>query len=113
MAERKKRHVRKGDQVKVLAGKYKGQQGELIEVLVKSERVRVRGLALVKRHLKADPNSKQPGGIIERLGSIAISNVAPIDPKSGQATRVRMRVQADGKKVRIASRSGEPIGGGA
>jgi large subunit ribosomal protein L24 len=104
------RHVRKGDQVVVTSGRYKGQKGELVEVLVRKNRVRVAGVATVKRHLKANPEApNSPGGITEKLGSIAISNVSLIDPKSGRPTRSRIKVLEDGKKVRIATRSGEPI----
>jgi large subunit ribosomal protein L24 len=108
------RHVRRGDQVVVISGRYKGQKGELVEVLARKNRVRVTGIATVKRHLKADPNAENSTGkIIEKLGSIAISNVALIDPESGKPTRTRMQTLDDGKKVRVSTRSGKQIGGGA
>jgi large subunit ribosomal protein L24 len=102
------RHVRKGDVVEVLAGKYKGQQGKIIEVLVDKDRVRVEGVATVKRHLKPGRDPKIPnGGIIEKFGTIHISNVLPVDPTQGKATRVGFKRLEDGRKVRFAKASGE------
>ena len=104
------RHVRKGDTVMVLAGKYKGQTGKILEVLTAKERVRVEGLATIKRHLKPGRDPKVPqGGIIEKFGTIHISNVLPIDPQTEKPTRVGFKVLEDGKKVRIARRSGEEL----
>lgn len=104
------RHVKKGDVVKVITGKYKGQQGKILEVLTESDRVRVEGVALVKRHLKPGRDQKFPnGGIIEKFGTIHISNVLPLDPQSGKASRVGFKTLEDGRKVRIAKRSGEQL----
>jgi large subunit ribosomal protein L24 len=106
-----RRHVKKGDTVVVTTGKYRGQQGRLLEVLVDRNRVRVEGIATVKRHLKPGKDPKhQSGGIIEKLGTLAISNVALIDPKDGKATRTHRKTLENGSKVRIARRSGEQIG---
>ena len=105
------RHVRKGDTVSVLAGKFKGQQGRLLEVLVQQQRVRIEGVAPVKRHLKPGRDPKLPnGGIIEKFGTVHISNVLPVDPKSGKPTRVGFKTLEDGRKVRVAKRSGETLG---
>jgi large subunit ribosomal protein L24 len=105
------RHVRKGDMVVVNTGKHRGQKGKVVEVLVERERVRVEGIAVVKRHLKPGRDPKrQEGGIYEKLGSIHMSNVQPIDPSSGKATRVQFKKLEDGRKVRIAQRSGEQLG---
>lgn len=102
------RHVRKGDVVQVLSGKYKGQQGKIIEVLVDKDRVRIEGIATVKRHLKPGRDPKIPnGGIIEKFGTIHISNVLPLDPSSGKPTRVGFKQLDDGRKVRFAKGSGE------
>jgi large subunit ribosomal protein L24 len=102
------RHVRKGDVVAVLAGKYKGKRGKILEVLVDKNRVRVEGVASVKRHLKAGRDPKIPqGGIIEKFGSIHISNVLPVDPQTDKPTRVGFKTLEDGRKVRVARRSGE------
>ena len=104
------RHVRKGDQVMVISGKYKGKKGKVIEVLVDRDRVRIEGVATVKRHLKPGRDPKVPqGGIIEKFGTIHVSNVLPIDPSSGKPTRVGVKVLDDGRKVRVAKKSGEII----
>jgi len=105
------RHVRKGDTVAVMAGKYKGQTGKVLDVLITSERVRVEGVGTVKRHLKPGRDSKVPqGGIVEKLPSIHWSNVLPLDPNDGKPTRVGFKILEDGRKVRIARRSGEVLG---
>ncbi len=102
------RHVKKGDIVCVIAGKYKGKQGKVIEVLTDKERVRVEGVATVKRHLKPGRDPKVPeGGIVEKFGTVHISNVLPIDPQSKKPTRVGFKKLEDGRKVRVAKRSGE------
>lgn len=104
------RHVKKGDTVIVIAGKHKGEQGKVLEVLTDKERVRVEGINPIKRHLKPGRDPKVPqGGIIERFGTVHISNVLPVDPQSGKPTRVGAKVLDDGRKVRVAKRSGEVI----
>jgi large subunit ribosomal protein L24 len=104
------RHIRKGDTVQVISGKYRGQQGKVIEVLVSNDRVRIEGIATVKRHLKPGRDPKVPqGGIIEKFGTVHISNVAAIDPSTGKPTRVGFKTLEDGRKVRVARRSGELI----
>lgn len=101
------RHVRKGDKVQVLSGKYKGQQGTVLDVMPDRERVRVEGVAVVKRHLKPGKEVQHPnGGIIERLGTIHWSNVQVLDPESGKPTRVGAKTLEDGRRVRVAKRSG-------
>jgi large subunit ribosomal protein L24 len=102
--------VKKGDQVAVIAGKYKGKRGKVLEVLVEKDRVRVEGVATVKRHLKPGRDPKVPqGGIIEKFGTIHISNVLPIDPQTDKPTRVGYKTLEDGRKVRVAKRSGEQL----
>lgn len=104
------RHIKKGDTVAVISGKHKGQQGKVLEILVDRERVRVEGVASVKRHLKPGRDPKFPnGGIIEKLGTVHISNVLPLDPQSGKPTRVGFKTLDDGRKVRVAKRSGEQL----
>ena len=106
------RHVKKGDNVLVLAGKYKGQQGKVLEVLTDKNRVRVEGIAGVKRHLRPGADPKLPeGGIIDKIGSLHMSNVLPVDPASGKATRVGYKFLEDGKKVRFARKSGDILTG--
>ncbi|HUP66880.1 MAG TPA: 50S ribosomal protein L24 [Sphingomicrobium sp.] len=101
--------IRKGDQVVVLAGKDKGKTGEVIRSMPKENKVVVSGVNVHARHRKASQTNPQ-GGIDRKEAPLHVSNVAIADPKSGAATRVRFEVR-DGKKVRIAAKSGELIHG--
>ena len=103
-----KMKVKKGDQVVVLAGRDKGKKGEVLKVDRSRGRVLVQGVNMVKRHLRLSMTS--PGGITEFEALIHVSNIALVDPSSGEATRVGYRTLDDGKKVRFAKRSGEVIG---
>src|SRR5699024_669603 len=88
-------------------GKDKGKQGEILEANPKKERVLVEGVNMVKIH--AQPSQENPqGGILNQEAPIHVSNVLPIDPKSGEPTRVGYEVK-DGKKVRIAKKSEEAL----
>jgi len=106
--------IKKGDLVVVIAGKEKGKQGKILEVLINQERagddrVIVEGLMPIKRHLKPGRSMKNPqGGIIEKNGTIHVSNVMPIDPKTKKGTRVGSKTLTDGKKVRVG-KSGESL----
>ena len=103
-----KLHIKKGDTVIVNAGESKGQQGKVLEVLVGKERAIFEGVNLVSKHTK--PNAKNPqGGIVKKEAPIHISNLQPVDPKSGKATRIGRRVNADGKLVRYSKKSGEEL----
>ncbi len=97
--------IKKGDKVVVLAGRDKGKSGEVLRVVRDENRVVVQGVNMMKRHTAPRPG--EPGGIVEREAAIHISNVAHVDPKSQQATRVGYRFLEDGRKVRFAKRSGE------
>ncbi len=100
--------IRRGDLVKVIAGDSKGQQGKVLEVNVATSRVLIEGVNLVSRHTK--PSAAAPnGGIIKKEAPLHVSNVKLIDPKSGKATRVGRKLNADGKLVRVAKVSGEEI----
>jgi large subunit ribosomal protein L24 len=101
--------IRKGDKVVVLTGRDKGRTGEVIEVRPAEKRALVRGINLVKRHQKQ--SATQEGGIISKEAPLHLSNIAVADPKDGKPTRVGFKVHADGKKVRIAKRSGVEIDG--
>ncbi|MAN63383.1 MAG: 50S ribosomal protein L24 [Parvibaculum sp.] len=101
--------IKKGDKVIVLAGKDKGKQGEVLGVFPEEGRVLVQGVNLVKRHERQTQTSA--GGIATREAKLDLSNVAYVDPKSGEATRVGFKVLEDGKKVRVAKASGEVIDG--
>ena len=101
--------IKKGDRVVVLAGRDKGRQGEVLRVFPTEERVLVQGLNLVKRHTR--PSQADPqGGIKTKEAPLHISNVAFVDPKSGEPTRVGFRMDGD-RKVRFAKKSGEVIDG--
>ena len=99
--------IKKGDRVVVTTGRDKGKSGEGLAVQRDRNRVLVQGVNLVKRHQK--PSQTAQGGIIEKEASVHISNVAHIDPKTDQPTRVGYRLLDDGRKVRFAKGSGEVI----
>jgi large subunit ribosomal protein L24 len=101
--------IKKGDRVVVLAGKDKGRQGQVLRVIPKENRVLVAGVNMVKRHTRPTQGDPQ-GGIKNKEAALHISNVAFVDPKSGEPTRVGFRVDGD-KKVRVAKKSGEVIDG--
>lgn len=92
--------IRKGDLVQVIAGKEKGKRGRVIKVLYKKERVVIERLMMVKRHTKPTQQNQQ-GGILEKEGSIHLSNVMPVDPQTDKPTRVRIQ-DKDGVRTRIA-----------
>ncbi len=100
--------IRKGDKVVVLAGRDKGRTGEVITVMPKEDTALVRGVNLVKRHQRQ--SQTQEAGIISKEAPINLSNVSVLDPKDGKATRVGFEVR-EGKKVRVAKRSGALIDG--
>ena len=105
--------VRKGDQVRVIAGKDRGKTGRVLRVQPDRDRVFVEGLNMVKRHTRPqrDPDIQRGaaiGGVIEREGPIHVSNVMPIDPKDGKPTRLRVE-RSGGRRVRVAKRSGTPL----
>jgi len=99
--------IKKGDKVIVITGRDRGKQGEVLRVLREESRVVVQGVHIVKRHTRQSAGN--PGGIVEKEAAIHVSNVAHIDPKSGKATKVGFKTLADGRKVRVARRSGETI----
>ena len=101
--------IKKGDKVVVLAGRDKGRTGEVLQVMPKEERALVRGVNIVKRHQRQTAQAE--GGIISKEAPINLSNIAVADPKDGKPTRVGFEVLDDGRKVRVAKRSGERIDG--
>ncbi|WP_010528998.1 50S ribosomal protein L24 [Lentibacillus jeotgali] len=100
-------HVKKGDKVKVISGKDRGKEGTILEAYPKKERVLVEGINMTKKHAKPSQDNPQ-GGILNQEAAIHVSNVMLVDPKSGEPTRVGYE-DHDGKKVRIAKKSGEAI----
>lgn len=99
--------IKKGDKVVVLAGRDKGRSGEVIEVRPSEDRALVRGLNIVARHQRQ--TATQQGGIVRKEAAIHLSNLALADPKDGKPTRVGFKMLKDGRKVRVARRSGEQI----
>ena len=99
--------IKKGDKVIVITGKDKGKTGEVTKAMPKENKVIVSGINLAKRHQK--PSQENAGGVISKEMPIHVSNVALVDPKSGKATRVAIRVEKGGRKVRVAKRSGDVI----
>ena len=98
---------KKGDRVIVISGRDKGKQGEIIAMMPKENRALVRGVNMVRRHTRQSAQSQ--GGIISKESAIDLSNLAHEDPKDGKPTRVGFKLLEDGKKVRVAKRSGEQI----
>jgi large subunit ribosomal protein L24 len=99
--------VRKGDMVVVIAGKEKGKRGKVLRVLRKNNRVVIERVMMVKRHTKPSQSSPQ-GGIIEKEGSVHISNVMPVDPGSDKGTRVKIKRGGEARAQRLA-KSGTAI----
>ena len=95
-------HVRKGDDVIVLAGKDKGKRGKIL--LVKGDRVIVEKVNVVKRHSKPSAANQQ-GGIVEKEGTVHISNVALFDEKAGKGVRTKQVIEGD-KKIRVSVKTG-------
>lgn len=104
----KKLHIKKGDNVMVIAGNSKGQQGRVLEVLRDDYRAIVEGVNMVSKHTK--PNQENPqGGIIKKEAPVHLSNLMLVDPSGGKATRIGRRLNDQGKLVRYAKKSGEEI----
>jgi large subunit ribosomal protein L24 len=99
--------IKKGDNVVVISGRDKGKQGEVLRVFPAESRLVVQGVHIARRHTRQSMGT--PGGIVEKELTIHISNVAHLDPASGKPTRVGYKTLDDGRKVRVARRSGEVI----
>lgn len=104
------RRLKKDDLVVVIAGRDKGRQGRVLRVIPETNRVLVEGINVVKRHTRPTPQNPE-GGIIEKPMPVHVSNVMLWDPKAERPTRVRFRIEEDGTKVRVATRSGTVIEG--
>ncbi|MDQ6634567.1 MAG: 50S ribosomal protein L24 [Gemmatimonadota bacterium] len=100
--------ITKGDTVRVMRGDDKGKEGKVLRVYPKRGRVTVEGINIVKRHRKAR-RAEEQSGIIDFPAPISVSKVMLLDPKSGQPTRVRARIDDDGTKERISAKSGDAI----
>jgi large subunit ribosomal protein L24 len=101
--------VRKNDEVIVITGKDKGKRGRVLQVMPERNRVVVEGVNIIKRHTRPNPQKNIKGGIVERESSIHASNVQPVDPETGKPTRVGRKVLEDGRRVRVARRSGSVL----
>jgi large subunit ribosomal protein L24 len=100
-------NIKKGDKVVVIAGRDKGKKGEVIKLFPTEDRALVAGVNVVKRHQRQ--TQTQAGGIVNKESAIHLSNLAHVDPKSGNATRIGFKTLNDGRKVRFAKKSGEVI----
>jgi large subunit ribosomal protein L24 len=98
---------KKGDMVKVLAGKDKGKTGKILKAIPDKERIVIEKVNLIKKHKR--PDQKTKGGIVEKEGSIHISKVGLLCNKCNTAVRVRNKMLEDGKKVRICSKCNDVI----
>ena len=106
--------IRRDDQVKVISGKDRGKTGRVLRVDPEKSKVFVEGLNMQKRHqrprtLRDTQRAGTDGGVIEREGPIHVSNVMLVDPNTGEATRVGVRVEADGRRVRVARKTGATL----
>jgi large subunit ribosomal protein L24 len=109
MASHKMR-IRRDDEVIVIGGKDKGKTGKVLRVDREKQRVFVEGLNIIKRHQRPSAlNPNAQAGVIEREGPIHVSNVALVDPKEKKPTRIGTTVTSDGKRARVAKRSGTQI----
>jgi large subunit ribosomal protein L24 len=101
-------HLKKDDIVQVIAGKEKGKKGKVLAINPTRERLTVERLNMVKRHTKGDGKSKQ-SAIVEKEGSIHISNVLLVSDKVGKGVRTKLKKLADGKRVRVCSKTGDVL----
>ena len=105
--------IRRDDTVMVISGKDRGKTGKVLRTEPKKNRLYVEGLNIIKRHERprstGDMSTASPGGIIEKEGPIHVSNVMMLDPKGNKGTRIGVRRTDEGKRVRIARRSGEEV----
>ena len=101
-------HVRRGDTVGVIAGRERGKRGKVLRVIPEKGRVLVEKVNMVKKHQRPTQKVRQ-GGIIEREGALALSNVLLVCGRCDKPVRTGMKTLADGRKLRVCRRCGEPI----
>lgn len=99
-------HVRKNDQVKVLAGKDRGKTGRVLRVFPQKSRAIVENVNTVRRHTRPNPQKNIQGGVVEREGSVHLSNLQVICPECAQAVKVGIQFLSDGNKIRICKSCG-------
>lgn len=100
--------IKKGDEVIVLAGKDKGKRGTVLKVLTNGKAL-VNDVNIVKKHVRANPQSGETGGIVEREAAIQLSNIGLYNPTTGKADRVGFKTLEDGRKVRYFKSNGETV----
>ena len=98
-----KLHVRRNDQVEVRSGKDRGKRGKVLRVISARERAIVERVNMIKRHTRPDPQKNIKGGVVEREGSLHVSNLVVVCPECDKATRVRHKILSDGRKVRTCA----------
>ncbi|HMS52320.1 MAG: 50S ribosomal protein L24 [Sphingobacteriales bacterium] len=101
-------HVKKGDEVMIIAGEFKGKQGKVLKIYTKTGRATVEGINVVTRHYRKNAQTNNEGRVLEKEAPIHISNLMLIDPKTGSPTRVGIKIE-NNKKIRYAKKSGEVI----
>jgi large subunit ribosomal protein L24 len=103
-----KLHLKKDDIVQVITGKEKGKKGRVLAVFAEEQRLTIEKLNMVKRHMKGDGKTRQPG-IIEKESKIHISNVLLVSDKVGKGVRTKMKKLEDGKRVRVCVKTGDVL----
>ena len=98
-----KLHVRKNDQVEVIGGKDRGKRGKVLRIIPARERAIVERVNMVKRHTRPNPQQNIKGGVVEREGSLHVSNLMVVCPECDKKTRVRHKTLSDGRKVRVCA----------
>jgi len=98
----KRSKIKKNDQVAIIAGRDKGKRGRVLEVAPARGKVKVEAAGMIKRHQKANPSSNRGGGIIEKEAPLWASKVMPVDPKTKKPTRVKIKIDENGQKMRVA-----------
>jgi len=104
-----KMRIRKNDTVIVRTGKDRGKRGRVLRVIADKNRLVVEGVNMIKRHTRPNPQKNIKGGIVEREGAIHASNVMILDPDTNEASRIGIKVLADGHRVRISRKSGTVV----
>lgn len=94
-------HVRRNDQVEVISGKDRGKRGKVLRVLPARDRAIVERVNMVKRHTRPNPQRNIKGGVVEREGSLHVSNLMIVCPECNETTRIRRKTLSDGRKVRV------------
>ena len=101
--------LKTGDEVIVLTGKSNGQRGKITKMITEKNRVVVEGLNMMKKHVRPNPQAGIQGGIVEKEAAMDMSNVALFNPKTGKADKVGIKVEEDGKRVRVFKSNGELV----